>query len=96
MEAELRRVSMATCDELLGALVARHQEAGRVEKGRILTEFAAVTGYHRKHAARWLARDDAARSVTAPARAACVRRGGARGADRGSWGASDRICGPSG
>ena len=45
---------MATRDELLGALVARYQEAGRAEKGRILTEFASVTGHHRKHAARVL------------------------------------------
>ena len=45
---------MATRDELLSALVARYQEASRAEKGRILTEFAEVTGYHRKHAARLL------------------------------------------
>ena len=45
---------MATRDELLGTLVARYREASRAEKGRILTEFAAATGYHRKHAARLL------------------------------------------
>jgi hypothetical protein len=45
---------MATRDELLDALVARYRGAGRAEKGRILTEFAEVTGYHRKHAARVL------------------------------------------
>ena len=45
---------MTTRDELLGALVARYREARRVEKGRILTEFAEITGYHRKHAERLL------------------------------------------
>ena len=45
---------MATRDELLGALVVRYRGAGRAEKGRILTEFAEVTGYHRKHAERLL------------------------------------------
>ena len=41
---------MATRDELLEALVVRYREARRADKGRILTEFAEVTGYHRKHA----------------------------------------------
>ena len=45
---------MATRDELLEALVVRYREALRAEKGRILTEFAEVTGYHRKHAERLL------------------------------------------
>ena len=54
MEARVRRVSMATRDELLSALVVRYREGSRAEKGRILTEFAEVTGYHRKHAARLL------------------------------------------
>jgi hypothetical protein len=45
---------MATRDELLEALAVRYPEVGRAEKGRILSEFASVTGYHRKHAARVL------------------------------------------
>lgn len=52
----MRRVSMDTRDELLSALGARYGEAGRAGKGRILTEFVMVTGYHRKHAARLLRR----------------------------------------
>jgi hypothetical protein len=63
-EATVRRVSMATRDELLEALMARYQCAERAEKGRILSEFASVTGYHRKHAARMLratSRPDSAR-----------------------------------
>ena len=50
----MRRVSMATRDELIAALAGRYSEAGRLERGRILDEFVAVTGYHRKHATRVL------------------------------------------
>jgi hypothetical protein len=33
---------------------ARYSEVGRIERSRILDEFVAVTGYHRKHAMRVL------------------------------------------
>lgn len=49
----MRRVSMATRDELIAALVG-YSKAGRIERSRILDEFVAVTGYHRKHAMRVL------------------------------------------
>ena len=50
----MKRVSMATRDELLVALAARYRGSERVEKTRILDEFASVTGHHRKHAMRLL------------------------------------------
>ena len=50
----MRRVSMATRDELLGAVSERYRASGRSEKSRIVDEFAAATGYHRKHAMRVL------------------------------------------
>ncbi len=50
----MRRISMATRDELVGAVSERYGRANRVERGRILDEFAAVTGLHRKHAVRLL------------------------------------------
>ena len=83
---------MATRDELLGALVARYREAGRLEKGRILTEFASVTGYHRKHAERLLrsaGRSD--RSRLRPERR--LYDEAVREALIVLWEASDRICG---
>jgi len=43
----MRRVSIATRDELIAALADRYSE-GRLERGRILDEFVALTGYHRK------------------------------------------------
>jgi hypothetical protein len=45
---------MATRDELIWALSLRYSEARRIERSRILDEFVAVTGYHRKHAMRVL------------------------------------------
>ncbi len=49
-----RRISMATRKELLAAIKDRYRGKGRVEKNRILDEFVAVTGYHRRHALRLL------------------------------------------
>ncbi len=48
------RMSMAARAELLGAVSTRYRGATRLERSRILDEFAAVTGYHRKHAIRLL------------------------------------------
>jgi hypothetical protein len=45
---------MATRDELVMALSERYLQSDRIERGRILDEFAAVTGFHRKHAMRLL------------------------------------------
>ena len=45
---------MATRDELVRAVSERYGGASREERGRILDEFAAVTGLHRKHAVRLL------------------------------------------
>ena len=45
-----RRIGMATRRELLAAVSARYWGGPRAERSRILDEFAAVTGYHRKHA----------------------------------------------
>ncbi|MBV8914309.1 MAG: hypothetical protein JOZ05_14860 [Acetobacteraceae bacterium] len=43
---------METRDELIVAVQERYGRAGLAETGRILDEFAAVTGYHCKHAMR--------------------------------------------
>src|SRR5215831_8223743 len=44
----MRRISMAARDELVAAIVARYAQGDRCERGRILDEFTAVTGFHRK------------------------------------------------
>jgi hypothetical protein len=81
---------MATREELLGVLRQRYAGSCRAERRRILDEFVAVSGYHRKHAIRLLSSsprlvdrrgrspiyDEAVRTVLVVL-----------------WEASDRLCG---
>ena len=83
---------MATRDELIVAVSQRYGRASRGERGRILDEFTAVTGLHRKHAVRLL------RGGTPSRR--CGPRPGRRVYDVAvrealivMWEASDRVCG---
>ena len=50
----MQRVSKQLRNELVEALRERYKVAGKTEKSRILKEFTAVSGYHRKHAIRLL------------------------------------------
>ena len=88
----MRRISMATRDEFVRAVSERYGQPSRVKRGRILDEFAAVTGLHRKHAMRLL------RGGTRSLR--CSPRPGRRVYDVAErealivvWEASDRVCG---
>jgi hypothetical protein len=45
---------MTTHKELVAALQVRHQNSELGERIKILDAFAALTGYHRKHAIRLL------------------------------------------
>ena len=45
-------VSTATRTEVLGAVRSRYREAPKGDKTRMLDEFVALTGCHRKHAVR--------------------------------------------
>ena len=56
----MRRISMGMRDELLKAMAQRYRSSTRTDTGRILTEFAKISGYHRKHAERLLRCEDAA------------------------------------
>ena len=83
---------MATRDELIVALAKRYRRSRRREKGRILDEFVALTGFHRKHATRLLRSGSPhKRSGPRPGR----RRYGeaVREALVVLWEASDRVCG---
>ena len=51
-----RSMSKAEKNELLTTIRDRYQHSTKRDKGRILDEFAAVTGLHRKHAIRLLTR----------------------------------------
>jgi hypothetical protein len=85
------RISMTTRKELIDAVGARYRDAPRSEKQKILDEFVALTGYHRKHAIRAL------RSEASRARAAAARNRVYDEAVRQAlvllWEAGDRVCG---
>jgi hypothetical protein len=53
-EAKMSKISKDASSELIEVLKPRYDEACKVEKTRILDEFVALTGYHRKHAIRVL------------------------------------------
>ena len=81
---------MATRDEIVSALRKRYQTSDRTERGRILDEFVAVAGFHRKHAMRLL-RGSGGKST----RVRIDRRlydDETREALIMVWEASDRIC----
>ena len=86
-----RQVSMQTRDELIAIVGERYRSAGRAARSRMLDEFVATTGYHRKHAIRLLARPAPPGS---PRRRARPRQYGedVREALVVLWEASDRIC----
>ena len=88
----MRRVSMATRDELVAAVIERYSKGRRAEKGRILDEFVAVTGFHRKHAMRVL-RGGAANRRSAPRPERRLYDEAVREALIVLWEASDRVCG---
>jgi hypothetical protein len=83
---------MATRDELVAAIVERYGRSNRAERGRILNEFVAVTGFHRKHAARLLSGGLRRRRI-GPRPARRVYDDAVREALIVLWEASDRICG---
>lgn len=88
----MRRISMTARDELVTAIAGRYSQADRTKRGRILDEFTAVTGFHRKHAMRLLrAGRPNRRSGPRPGRR--VYDDAAREALIVIWEASDRICG---
>ena len=47
-------ISPEARQELVIAVAERHRQSTATEKGWILDEFVALTGYHRKHAIRVL------------------------------------------
>ena len=83
---------MAARDELVAVIADRYSRADRMERGRILDEFTAVTGFHRKHAMRLLRSGQPDRRPgSRPGRR--VYDDATREALTVIWEASDRICG---
>ena len=85
-------ISLATRTEVLGAIRNRYREASKKDKSRMLDEFVAIVGCHRKHAVRLLRRgaEPTPRSVPKGQR---IYDEAVREALTVVWEASDRICG---
>ena len=86
------QISMVTRDELVVALAGRYASSSRMERGRILDEFTAVSGLHRKHAMRLLRAGQAGRR-SGPRPGRRLYDEAVREALIVIWEASDRVCG---
>jgi len=88
-------ITAATRRELTDAVMERYQAASAGERSRILDEFVALTGFHRKHAIRVLnTKEDTPKTSTAIARARPrLYDEAVRQAVVVLWEASDRVCG---
>ena len=79
--------------ELLATGRDRHRESSRKDKTRILDEFIAVTGHHRKHGIRLLRKSEAGERPLPEATGRRIYDEAVREAVIRAWEASDRICG---
>jgi hypothetical protein len=89
------RISMGARREVLSAVAGRYRSARRADKGRILDELCATTGWHRKHAVRAVGRHGTAEATGAEERPSRRRTYDAtiQDAVTALWEASDRVCG---
>jgi len=87
-----KEISRNTRKELVEALGQRYVKAFKKEKARMLDEFVAVTGYHRKHAVRLLGNRDRAAEPDRPVTGRRIYDEAVREALIITWEAADRIC----
>jgi len=87
-----KKVSRKTREELVRAVGERCRTSSQNEKKRILEEFVAVTGYHRKHAIRLLNNAGARQCSRKPSKAR-IYDDAVKETVVVLWEASDRICG---
>src|SRR5262245_32617884 len=85
-------ISMGARREVVSAVADRYRSAGRREKGGILDELTAVTGWHRKHAVRAL-RGRPSTPAAEPVPRKRRYHAAIRDAVTALWEASDRVCG---
>ena len=83
-------ISPQARQELVTAVAERYQRSTPAERGRILDEFVALTGYHRKHAIRVL-NGSSAVSTVRRGRRSVIRRSRDRGAGRAVGGIGPRV-----
>jgi hypothetical protein len=92
-----KRISSEAREELVEVLRSRYRDMPKEGKARILDEFVAVSGYHRKHAIRLLSGSGSIGYPLATSSGTCGNR---RVYDEAvkealivTWEAADRICG---
>jgi hypothetical protein len=86
-----KRISEGARHELVRAIGERYRSGARAAKLRILDEFVAVTGYHRKHAIRVLNTSGTTEATRRPRLR--LYDEAVREALVVLWEASDRVCG---
>ena len=79
--------------ELLATIRNRYRASSRKDKSRILDEFIAVTGHHRKLGIRLLSQREDGTEKTGVVKERCIYVEAVREAVILVWEASDRICG---
>ena len=79
--------------ELLATIRDRYRSSSKKDKSRILDEFIAVTGHHRKHGIRLLGKPDDDAGTTRSVRGRRIYDEAVRAAVIVIWEAADRICG---
>ena len=81
--------------ELLISIRDRYRESCKKDKGRVLDEFIAVTGHHRKHGIRLLRQSGNAGEKPSMIKGRRIYHQAVREAVITIWQAADRICGKS-
>ena len=79
--------------ELLATIRDRYRASSKKDKSRILDEFIAVTGHHRKHGIRLLGKLDDDGDPSHPVKSRRIHDEAVRAAVIVIWEAADRICG---
>jgi hypothetical protein len=88
----METVSKAARKEIVESVRARYGQSSKLEKGTILSELIAVSGYHRKHAIRLLSSPPEARAKTV-IEGERVYGEAVKAALILIWETADRVCG---
>ena len=86
-------ISKTAKQELLATIRDRYRSSSKKDKSRILDEFIAVTGHHRKHGIRLLGKPDDDADATCSVGGRRIYDEAVREAVIVIWEAADRICG---